>query len=411
VRPREVTSLFQTTARAWLSLALVSLALPVRWRLGLWLPLHLTLAGAASTAIAGAMPNFVLAMTASAGPSTSVVRIRAGLLAAGVLALATGMVTGWSPLVAIGGTSFAASMAMLGHLVWRAWRTSLVRRRGVLVAGYGIAVGCVLVGATLGGLIGSGAVVDGVAQVRRAHAVLNVLGFVSLTVLATLVTFVPTLLRVRMPARRSGPAVASSCAGVALLALGAGAGWMVPFAVGGWLLAVGALLTASLAVAALRRPRGSAVPAAAFHVGAGLAWFVVGALGLAVAGVRGPTVLDTERTAFLAVFVAGWNVQVLLGAWIYLVPMATPGHPQERRGWLAVGEVGGRTQVVIANLGIALLLARAEGWVGAPIGMLGAIVALVAAAGALIRVWAFRWLARRLPVSSGRAVYVWGASD
>ena len=58
------TALYQSAARVWLTLAALSFLLPVRWRLGLWLPLHLTLAGAVSTAISGAMQNFMLSLTA-----------------------------------------------------------------------------------------------------------------------------------------------------------------------------------------------------------------------------------------------------------------------------------------------------------------------------------------------------------
>ena len=54
--------LSQTTARAWLTAAPLSLALPLRWRQGLWRPPHLMLAGAISTATSGAMRTFVIAL-------------------------------------------------------------------------------------------------------------------------------------------------------------------------------------------------------------------------------------------------------------------------------------------------------------------------------------------------------------
>ena len=70
MRPRVTTAVYQTVARTWLTLAAASLLLPQSARLGIWLPLHLTLAGAVATAISGAMQNFMLALTAAPGRSS-----------------------------------------------------------------------------------------------------------------------------------------------------------------------------------------------------------------------------------------------------------------------------------------------------------------------------------------------------
>jgi nitrite reductase (NO-forming) len=284
-----------------------------------------------------------------------------------------------------------------------------VKRHGELIAGYGGAVVAVLSGATLGALVGSGSVGGvSVAPFTRAHVMLNLLGFVSLTVLTTLVTFLPTLLRVRMPSRRAGPVLALAGLGVALLATGAASDVRWPFAAGAWLFAAGAVLGCSVAISALRRERSFAIPAAAMHVGAGLAWFVAGASALASISLQGPHALDAARAWFLLVFVGGWAVQILLGAWTYLLPMSLPGHPEDRRRWLAVGEIGGRTQVVIANAGLLLLVLAALDAVGPGLGAVGTAAALGAAAVALVRVWAFRSLARLPVVRSARAIEVWG---
>jgi nitrite reductase (NO-forming) len=409
MRPRSVTALFQTVARAWLTLALLSLTLPADVRSGLWLPLHLTLAGAVATAISGAMQNFVVAMTATPGPATWLVWTRFGVLSAGVAIMALGVTTQTRLMVAVGGSAFLVSMVLLGSLVLGAWRRSLLKRHGALIAGYGAAVAFVLLGGAIGALIGSG-VADGanLAAAARTHVMLNLLGFVSMTVLSTLVTFLPTLLRVRMPARRAGPALASAGAGVVLLATGAAADATVLFAAGAWLFAAGAVLACSLAVAALRRERSFAIPAAALHVGAGLGWFVGGSIGLAWIALDGPHALDAARPWFLVVFVTGWAVQILVGAWTYLLPMALGGHPDERRRWLAVGEVGGRTQVVVANAGLLFVVLGNLGVVGPGFRTAGVVAATGAATVALVRVWAFRAMSRSRLVRSARAVGVWG---
>ena len=93
MRPRSVTAFYQTAARAWLTAAVASLALPVSWRLGVWLPLHLALAGAISTAISGAMQNFMLAMTATPSPPERWVQAQFVLVTAGAGAIAIGVPT------------------------------------------------------------------------------------------------------------------------------------------------------------------------------------------------------------------------------------------------------------------------------------------------------------------------------
>ena len=107
-----------------------------------------------------------------------------------------------------------------------------------------------------------------------------------------------------------------------------------------------------------------AVPAAAFHMLAAFAWFVAGSIGLAIALFDGAAGADRYREVFLTAFVGGWLVQVLLGAWSYLLPMAKPGHPTERRRWLWVFELAAPVQVALLNAGLLLLAGRGAGWLG-----------------------------------------------
>ena len=60
-------------AVAFLVASLLAALLPAEMRLGIWLPLHLALAGAATTAIAGLMPFFSAAF-AAAPPSEARLR-------------------------------------------------------------------------------------------------------------------------------------------------------------------------------------------------------------------------------------------------------------------------------------------------------------------------------------------------
>ena len=408
MKSRSVTALYQTAARAWLTSAIVSLALPLSWRFGLWLPLHLALAGAISTAISGAMQNFVLAMTATPSPPQRLVRAQFALVTAGAGAIAIGVPTSTPWLTATGGIAFVGAMGILAWMLRRAWRRALNRRHAMPIAAYAWAIGFVLLGATLGALLGSG-VVEGAwyPHLKRAHMTVNVLGWASLTVVGTLITLLPTVLRLRMPSWPGRAVLALLVGGLLAQLLGADLEWTWMLQAGGIAYAAGALGVVLLVVTVLRTERNWAIPAAAFHMMAAVVWFVVGSFGLAIALFDGEAGFDRYRSTFLVAFVGGWLVQVLLGAWSYLLPMARPGHPSERRRALAVFELAASLQIALLNGGLVLMAARAAGWIGDGAGRLGVAAALTGGAIALAKAWWFGTLARG-PVLTDRARAVWG---
>lgn len=401
-------TLYQTAARAWLTLAVLALLLPPARRVGLWLPLHMTLAGAIATAISGAMQYFMVALTATPPPPTWTIRLQFVLVTAGAALIAIGFPDGIDYLVAAGGAAFVGALLLLGWMLWFAWRRALNRRHAMPMVIYGLAITAAVVGASIGALLGSHAI-GGTRylDLRRAHMTLNVLGFASLTVVGTLVTLLPTALRVRMPPWRGRLAIGLFVAGLVLEASGWGLGVHGAVVAGGLAYAAGALSVVWLVASILRVERTWGVPVAAFHMMAGVAWFTVGSLGLARALVDDAAGFDRFRPLFLTVFVGGWLVQVLLGAWSYLLPMARAGHPDERRRGLVVFEVGARTQVVVLNLGLLLVAGRGAGWLGATAGDLGTGLALAAGLFALGKAWLFPMLAR-VPIVTGRARSVWG---
>jgi nitrite reductase (NO-forming) len=398
---------YQAAARGWLTLAFASLLLPSDVRLGLWLPLHLALAGAVSVAIAGAMQNFALTLSAApdARPAVVWIQFAAANVGAAMIAVGYPAELGW--LVAAGGSLFVGAVLVLGWLVARARRIGLNRRHVLPFAMYGAAIAAALLGGTLGAVVGSHAVDDAETwlQLRRAHLSLNVLGWVSLTIAGTLVTFLPTVLRIRMPAWRGAAAGALLVVGAGAIALGLGLGAEAVAIAGGVAYAAGALGVGWMALKAFRMPRTWPVPVAAKHLVFALGWFIVGTLLLPWAVADG---LVRFREAFLAAFVGGWAVQTLLGAWQYLLPMARPGHPDERRRWLAAIEAGGTLQVLGSNVGVGLLLLAgadvvpaAAGWVGAGLALAGGLVALAKA-------WSFPALGA-VPALVRRHASMWGA--
>jgi nitrite reductase (NO-forming) len=408
VRPRSVTALYQTAARAWLTAAGMSLLLPPVARGGIWLPLHLALAGAISSAISGAMQNFMLALTATPPPRERLVIAQFGLVTSGAGLIAIGVPTSTASLAAAGGVAFVAAMAILGWMLLRAWRRSLTRRHRLPMSAYGAAVAFVLLGGTFGALM-SGRAVGGEAflRIRHAHMTANVMGFASLTVVGTLITLLPTVLRVRMPPWRGGAVLTSLVAGVALQLAGWLLRWDVALAVGGLAYAAAALGVVWLVSSVLRIERSWAIPASGLHLMAGVAWFVAGSLGLARALIDGPGGFDRFRTVFLVEFVGGFLIQVLLGAWAYLLPMQRPGHPTERRRSLAVFELMAPVQVALLNGGLALVAAYGAGWVGDPWDDVGLIAAFAGGGLALTKAWLFPLIGRG-PVETERARAVWG---
>jgi nitrite reductase (NO-forming) len=396
-------------ARAWLTLAALSLLLPEADRIGVWLPLHLALAGAVSTAISGAMQNFVLALTASPTPPEPVVVAQFVLVTAGAAVIALERILGHELGVALGGMLFLLGMVLLGWIVLRARRRSLHKRHALPLTMYAAAIVAILVGGTFGAVVGGGAV-EGETWLglRQAHMTVNVLGWVSLTIAGTLVTFLPTVLRIRMPTWHGWATVGLLVGGLAAIATGIAIRIEPLAGLGGVTYAAGALGVAWLVAKVLRTPRTWPVPVAAKHLLLAVVWFEVGALALAVALVRGLDAFSGFREPFLAIFVLGWAIQTLLGAWLYLLPMARPGHPDERRRQLAAIELGGAVQLLALNAGVLLLAFAGAGWASGTAGAIGAGLALGGGGLALLKAWTFAGLAR-LPALTRRHLEVWGA--
>lgn len=373
----------QILARAWLVAALASLLLPRTVRLGWWLPLHLALAGAASTAVAGAMPDFAAALSAGRMPRWSFAPL--ALFGVAVLAIAVGHPTGTRWLTASGGIAFAVGAGVLVLAVDRSWRSGVNRRHRRVIDLYRIAAACPILGGALGMLLGAG-LVEGEAflAVRRAHVVLNLLGFLALTIAATSILLWPTVLRVRTPSRPWGRAVLLLAGGLAVEVVGLALDLRGLAAVGALAYSAGALDLGIGTAAALRpRPTRSEL-ASVLHLGAAIAWLGVGAILQAVALVVDRW--DRWLPALLAIVAAGVVVQALLGAWSYLVPMRAPGGPEEHRRRLAVAARGAGPQAAVFNGGVLLLTADLLGALPGSAGAIGVGAAALATAAAVAKV-------------------------
>ena len=89
---------------AYLIAALATIALPLAQRRGIWLPLHLALAGGASSAVAAVTPFFVAAFAAVPPADPRLRSAALALVASGALLVVGGVLADGAAMVAaIGG--------------------------------------------------------------------------------------------------------------------------------------------------------------------------------------------------------------------------------------------------------------------------------------------------------------------
>ncbi|HEY7024533.1 MAG TPA: hypothetical protein VH371_06215 [Candidatus Limnocylindrales bacterium] len=383
-------------AAAFVALALLSIVLTDN-ALGAWVPVHLLLAGAATTAIAGLMPFFSAAITnAPAAPGWlrfgAVIAVALGaLLVVGGRIVSPGLVGGNSWLAGVGGMVFIVGLALVGAATLVPLRLAIGSRRTFFGLVYGMALVNVICGATLASLLLLGwlpALQDWPA-LKPAHAWLNVFGFVSLVIAGTLLHLLPTVVGTRI---RDTPASIVACVAVAagppVAALGFITNVDVLAQMGAATLVCGAIALAIYTGDVIHR-RARWTTDANWHLfsttslAAGVAWFLIGSLIAAWSVFMGGATTSAWQLApLIAPVLVGWVGQVLAGAWTHLVPAVGPGlaqrHARQRqilgRGVmvrLALLNVG-VTLMVIGNLGIPMLLA------------VGGAAVLAAAVGAML---------------------------
>ena len=313
-------------AIAFLVTAVLATLLPPALRHGMWLPLHLVLAGAATTAIAGVMPFFSAAF-AAAPPIDARLRATAvGAVAVGAMLVSLGVVGDRTDVAVAGGLVFVTGIVLTGVATVRPLGRGLGPGRGLISKAYLVALAEVAVGAIVAILLLAGwaPAVGSWAWLKPAHAWLNLVGFVSLVVATTLLHFFPTVVGARMAARRSARlTVVGLAVGAPVVALG--------FALSSDLVArLGAVLTvagsAALAVYAWRtwrlRARWTTDPG--WHA------FATGGLVSAIAWLEMGIIVLAARVLVFGSDPAGWSVDVVTGplvvGWIGLTILSSATH-------------------------------------------------------------------------------------
>ena len=326
-----------------------------------WLMIHLLLLGAVSHSILVWSQHFADALLHTQ-PLPGDARKRSArmlLLNSGVALVVAGVLGDLWPVTAVGAAGVAGAAGWHGAALVRQMRRALPARFGATVRYY-VAASCLLpVGAYFGVLMARGVGDPLHVQIMLAHAAVNVLGWMGLTVVGTLVTLWPTMLRTRIAAgseRAAQTALPVLVGGVALTVVGALAGLQLVAALGlaAYLFGLGVVARPFAAAARGRAP--AHFPT--WSVLAGVTWLAgcVGALALGVATASSWHAVHDRVELVTPALAAGFGAQVLLGALSYLVPVALGGGPTPVRAANTVLDRGAPLRVVLVNAGLLVCL-------------------------------------------------------
>jgi nitrite reductase (NO-forming) len=391
IAERQILQLGIALAGTFLLAAVASGALPLGPLHG-WVATHLSLAGAATVAIGTFMPHFGVTL-AGTRPEPWPLRL------AGVLLLFAGMATValGRPLVdpavaAAGGLAVLVGIGLTAWTTFAPMRSGLARRHPIVQVTYAVALADLTVGASLATmfLFGWTPVIDHWVALKPAHAWLNVMGFVSLTVAGTLVYLYPTIVGARI---RAHPSMAAAVVGLLLGPPLAAAGYAVslePLALAGAGMAlVGAAGLLWYGIDTwLRRGQWARDLAwhdvAARHGLAAMAWFVAAAAAMAARILQEGVVVPGWALGIIAIpIIGGWVAQVLVAAWSYLLPAVGPGDMAAKGRQRAVLAWAAVPRLVAWNVGLLLLwpgLAFGVTWLFIPGALLFAPAALASLA-------------------------------
>ncbi len=391
---------------AWLVAALVVAALAFVRDVPTWLLLHLLLLGAVSNAIL-IWSSYLTASVLGLPP-----RLRAReqtarlvLLNAGAVIAVVGMTLVNSPELAW--AVVIAGAAVIGEVaIWHGIELARRLRRaphspfGVTIRYYVVAAALLPIGLYIGILLVPDDLPESThAQLALAHVCLNLLGWLGLTVLGTLVPLWPAMSgRPAGPgdARRAGLALPLLTLSVALLAGGAiaGARPITVLGVAGYL--VGAAVVVSPALRRTRPPL--TLTYATASVMAALVWWVgsVTVLGVILATAPGWEAAAEAADGLAVPLLVGFVAQALIGVLSFLIPVAL-GDEAEGAG-RRVLERGAAARFALVNGGLVVGLMLPAGPARTVVAglVLAALASFVPLAGAAIH------SARRYPSSRSR---------
>ena len=324
-----------------------------------WLMVHLLMLGAVTNALIIWSWHFTVAvLRAPPARSRRGEALRLVAINVGALAVVAGVLLDTAPAVAVGAVILAG--AVLSHVValLSMMRRALPSRFAITVRAY-VAAGLLLIpGIALGVALAHGSQPPAMhSQLLLGHVSVNLMGWVGLPIMGTLVTLWPTMLRTRLApraernARRALPAFVLGTLGAAVGVL-VSAHLVAVAGIAAYL--VGIAWTVGPMVVAMRQRPPASFPA--WSTLAGVGWIVLALSSFALVLTRNPgTEQATQSMGTLtAAVVVGGVLQVLLGALSYLLPVMAGGGPAAMRQRIAHIDRGLALRLVTVNLGLAV---------------------------------------------------------
>ena len=325
-----------------------------------WLMIHLLLLGAVTHAILVWSQYFSFALLRSAATDRDRRRqsIRLVLSNAAAALVVAGVLSGVWAITVTGAAALIVAVGWHGATLFARMRGSMPGRFGRTIRYYIASAALLTLGAALGAWLARG---DSAPHLVIAHALINVLGWIGLTVAGTVVTLWPTILRTRADenaatgASRALPVLAG---GVVVAATGAALAQLLVVAAGlvAYLAGLALIFLSLLRAARQKAPHSFA----ALSVGAALIWWA-GAVGMVAVGAivaaidgSGFAALDALFGQIVPYLAAGFAAQVVVGALSYLIPVVLGGGPSPVRVGTAAFDAAGILRVTVANVALAV---------------------------------------------------------
>ncbi|GAA4114670.1 cbb3-type cytochrome c oxidase subunit I [Enteractinococcus coprophilus] len=343
----------------WLAAAILIALLSPVFGSSRWLVVHLIALGGFTHSIMVWSVYFANALlkTKDVDPR-SIQNIRLTLLQVGILAVVIGVpsLQGWLTIL--------GAVIISGVIIWHAatllhrLRIALPGRFRISIRYYLVAAAFVPIGALFGVLLARGLPGDWHGKLLVAHTMVNLLGWVGLSIFGTLITLWPTMLRTKM----ADDAERTSIRALPVLAVGLMTIMISPLVDLTWLgvVGVGVYLTGTLITyrPMLQAARGRAPHSfPTFSASAALLWLPVALVTLAVKMLfDGWQVLPVSYGVLTVMFLVGFALQMLLGALSYLVPVVIGGGPRPLRAGMRELNRLGTWRVFTVNIALIVCL-------------------------------------------------------
>ncbi|MGQ4537624.1 hypothetical protein ACUH94_03715 [Dermabacteraceae bacterium P7074] len=326
-----------------------------------WLLIHMVTLGLVSTSIMVWGQHFTEALLKTplaAQTRTSQVR-RIQLLTVSTLITCAGMLLYLPYLTAFGAVGAGGALAWYAAALSAQVRAALPARFTMVVRFY-IAAACLMpVGALFGAVLAFPQAGPWHGRLVVAHMAVNILGFVVITAIGTLVTLWPTVLRTPLlqgDEYRTRYVLYLLLAAVAVIVATSLTGWPLGVAAGAFVYACGLLFFLALMVrtAWVRPPHSFA----ALSMASAMVWLTGCTLMLAVFAVTSTdmALLGYQARSLTLPLVGGFLLQLLFGAMSYLMPVVMGGGPKVAKVTFAAMDRAPRLRVALASLALGLIL-------------------------------------------------------